>query len=360
MMTIIRDIVCDFNEEDDIEICSDDEDVEFDAGSSRSITYASPSSFFRSTKSKFGRDFGHTTSSVMDITDNDLVVGMQFESKQTTVNAIKEFHIKNSFDYVVVEPRPNTYVGRCKYFGAGCQWRIRASLNIFGRLRKLAELILVYLNQSIPVMALVNKVVSRFGYIVTYRKAWIAKQMALTQIYASSQDENRRVVPVAFAIVEAETKEAWEWLFFNLRTYVTNQPNICIISDRGKGLLAALRSELTGWTSAYSVYCIRHIASNFNKEFRDSDLKERVVKMGYELMRPRFERKLNILRQKNSRAGAWLDQTPKEKLSQAYDQGRRYGHMSTNLAECINGVLKGSRALHITALVKATYYRLNE
>ncbi|KAF1870919.1 hypothetical protein Lal_00030231 [Lupinus albus] len=34
--------------------------------------------------------------------------------------------------------------------------------------------------------------------------------------------------------------------------------------------------------------------------------------------------------------------------------------MTTNLAECINGVLKGSRALPITALVKATYYRLNE
>ncbi|KAF1892092.1 hypothetical protein Lal_00036447 [Lupinus albus] len=82
--------------------------------------------------------------------------------------------------------------------------------------------------------------------------------------------------------------------------------------------------------------------------------------MGYELMRPQFERMLNILRQKTPRAGAWLDQIPKEKWSQAYDQGRRYGHMTTNLAECINGVLKGSRTLPFTALVKATYYRLNE
>ncbi|KAF1874533.1 hypothetical protein Lal_00029960 [Lupinus albus] len=68
---------------------SDDEDVEFDAGSSRSITYASPSSFFRSINSEVVRDFGYTTSSVMDITDNDLVVGMQFESKQTTYTFAK-------------------------------------------------------------------------------------------------------------------------------------------------------------------------------------------------------------------------------------------------------------------------------
>ncbi|KAF1865059.1 hypothetical protein Lal_00004433 [Lupinus albus] len=33
--------------------------------------------------------------------------------------------------------------------------------------------------------------------------------------------------------------------------------------------------------------------------------------------------------------------------------------MTTNLAECVNGVLKGSRALPITSLVQATYHRLN-
>jgi hypothetical protein len=79
---------------------------------------------------------------------------------------------------------------------------------------------------------------------------------------------------------------------------------------------------------------------------------------GYELMRPRFERMLTSLREKNPRAGAWLDKIPKEKWAQSYDEGRRYGHMTTNLAECFNGVLKGSRALPITALVKATFYRL--
>ncbi|KAF1892737.1 hypothetical protein Lal_00042629 [Lupinus albus] len=33
--------------------------------------------------------------------------------------------------------------------------------------------------------------------------------------------------------------------------------------------------------------------------------------------------------------------------------------MITNIAECINGVLKGSRALPIVALVQTPYYRLN-
>ncbi|CAL0310918.1 unnamed protein product [Lupinus luteus] len=396
---------------------------------------------------------------------------MQFESKEATIDAIKQFHIHNSFDYVVKISRPHIFVAQCKHFGAGCEWRVRASFSVKRDVWEIKKIDgthscvftivsqdhskinssfisnciinLVSGDPGIPIKALVKEIVSRFGYTVTYRKAWTAKQLAMSRIYgdweesynelprwmnavqhfapgtivryeasrnyvngvedpsafildrvfwafksfiegfvfckpilqvdgtfltgkytgtlliASSQDGNRRIFPVAFAIVKGETKEAWEWFFYNLRTFVTPQPYICIISDRGTGLLGALRTELPRWCNSKSVYCIRHLASNFNKEFKDSDLKEKVIQMGYELMRPRFERMLSALREKNARAAAWLDHIPKEKWAQCYDEGSRYGHMTTNLAECINGVLKGSRALPITALVRTTYYGLN-
>ncbi|KAL4309527.1 hypothetical protein GQ457_01G056250 [Hibiscus cannabinus] len=51
---------------------------------------------------------------------------------------------------------------------------------------------------------------------------------------------------------------------------------------------------------------------------------------------------------------------PKEKWTNAYDEGFRYGHMTTNLAEAINSSLKGIRNLPITAIVKATYFRLGK
>ncbi|KAF1879675.1 hypothetical protein Lal_00033333 [Lupinus albus] len=138
-------------------------------------------------------------------------------------------------------------------------------------------------------------------------------------------------------------------------TFLTGKYNgTLLIASSQDGLLDALRTELSQWCNAYLVYCIRHVASNFNKEFKDGDLRKR-----YKLMRPRFERMLDDLRQKNPRAAAWLDNIPKEKWTQSYDEGRRYGHMTTNLAECVNGVLKGSRALSITSLVQATYHRLN-
>ena len=44
----------------------------------------------------------------------------------------------------------------------------------------------------------------------------------------------------------------------------------------------------------------------------------------------------------------------------AYDGGKRFGHMTTNLAECINSVLQGARSLPICAIVKTTFERTKD
>ncbi|KAF1894171.1 hypothetical protein Lal_00004093 [Lupinus albus] len=265
-MVIIRDIVNDFSDDEDIELCcDDDEDLELDSSELANITYGIPSSFFVTIDSDAGQDIQNRKNNLSNDFDNELFIGMQFESKDATINAIKQFHIKNSVDYIVVESRPDRYVGQCKYFGSGCQWRIRASLNgkrDLWEIRKIngthtcvstnisqdhtklnssfiANCIihLVSEDPGIPVKALVKEIVTRFGYTVTYRKAWTAKQIAMSQIYGD-----------------------WEGSY----------------------------KELPRWFNTVQCYA----------------------------------------------AG-------------------------TILAECVNGVLKGSRALPITSLVQATYHRLN-
>ncbi|CAL0299428.1 unnamed protein product [Lupinus luteus] len=56
---IIRDIVSDFSDEDEIEFCGEEEeDVEVDSNEGDgNVTYANPSSFFRVTDSEGGRDY---------------------------------------------------------------------------------------------------------------------------------------------------------------------------------------------------------------------------------------------------------------------------------------------------------------
>nr|KYP73970.1 hypothetical protein KK1_006635 [Cajanus cajan] len=50
----------------------------------------------------------------------------------------------------------------------------------------------------------------------------------------------------------------------------------------------------------------------------------------------------------------------KGKWTLAWDNGRRWGYMTTNLAESINSVLKKIRNLPICSMVMATYTRCNK
>ena len=60
----------------------------------------------------------------------------------------------------------------------------------------------------------------------------------------------------------------------------------------------------------------------------------------------------NIVREENPEAAQWLDDIPREKWTLAWDNGQRWGHMTTNLAETINSFLKKIR--NLSSMVMAT------
>ncbi|XP_072072111.1 uncharacterized protein [Arachis hypogaea] len=73
-----------------------------------------------------------------------------------------------------------------------------------------------------------------------------------------------------------------------------------------------------------------------------------------------YEVRYQCLRERGKAYTNWLNRIPRKQYVLAFDDGYRWGHMTTNLIECINSVLKGARNLPITALVKATFYMFNE
>jgi len=68
----------------------------------------------------------------------------------------------------------------------------------------------------------------------------------------------------------------------------------------------------------------------------------------------------NIVREENPGTTQWLDDIPGEKWTLAWDNGKRWGHMTTNLVDSINYVLKKTRNLPISSMVMATYTRCNK
>ncbi|KAH1246721.1 hypothetical protein GmHk_06G016748 [Glycine max] len=177
---------------------------------------------------------------------------------------------------------------------------------------------------------------------------------------ATSQDGNGGVLPLAFVVVEGETLTAWSWFLAHLREHLTNKNEICLISDPHTSIKCVVANEALGWKPphGYHVYCIRHIASNFNRKFNNAKQKEMFKKLAYTPCNHVFDQNLEKFRQLSPAIATWIDHISKEKWSMACDTcGRRYGHMTTNLSECVNKVLKDCRSIPIIALVKSTYSR---
>lgn len=103
-----------------------------------------------------------------------------------------------------------------------------------------------------------------------------------TLFIASAQDGDQSILPLAFAVVEGETVEAWSWFLGLLRQHVVkNRQGVCLVSDKHPSILESIQSHLH-WQPpyAYHVFCIRYLASEFNRMFNNMDLKSLFIFIG--------------------------------------------------------------------------------
>ncbi|KAL5125030.1 hypothetical protein HKD37_02G005320 [Glycine soja] len=107
---------------------------------------------------------------------------------------------------------------------------------------------------SLKISLIQERINGMFNYNISYRKAWKAKQKAITIEYGD-WDESYAVLP--------------SWL--------KHMQNHSLGSIK-----AAVANEALGWQPphAYHVYCVRHIASNFNHKFKNGKQKEMLKKLG--------------------------------------------------------------------------------
>ncbi|XP_050897043.1 uncharacterized protein LOC127103845 [Lathyrus oleraceus] len=186
---------------------------------------------------------------------------------------------------------------------------------------------LVNRDASLKVKVIITHVAEKYKYIISCKKAWIAKckvdgtwlygKYRGTMLMAVAQDGNENIFSIAFALVEKFQ-----------------------------------------YPPSSHVYCIIRIAQNFMREIKDKDLRKIVVNMGYALTEAKFNYYRGEIGRTNNDALSWIDNIPREKWARAFNGGQHWGHMTTNLVEEMNSVLKETRNHPITILVKSTYYRL--
>ncbi|XP_015971830.1 uncharacterized protein LOC107495230 [Arachis duranensis] len=183
-----------------------------------------------------------------------------------------------------------------------------------------------------------------------------------TLLAAIAQDGNSNILHVAFALVEGENAESWSFFLSHLREHVTPQPGLLVISDRHNGIKAALEAPDGGWLppSAYRAFCIRHVVANFALTFKGKDARRLLVNAAYAKTEVKFHYWFDILRSEDPAMCDWANRIEYSLWTQHCHEGRRFRHMTTNISECVNSILKGVRNLPVCSLVKATYGRLAE
>ncbi|XP_016171539.1 uncharacterized protein LOC107613873 [Arachis ipaensis] len=167
---------------------------------------------------------------------------------------------------------------------------------------------LVEADPSLKIKSVIAEVQSKFNYTVSYRKVWLAKQKSVEKIFggwevlyealpiwfeamchkepsaivhfetmptyqgddlvdgthlygkykgyllvAVSQDDNNNIVPIAFAIVEGETSDAWHFFLSSLRQHVVTRDGVGLISDRHESINAAVARRYLRTVHEYEV-----------------------------------------------------------------------------------------------------------
>ncbi|XP_015933131.1 uncharacterized protein LOC107459413 [Arachis duranensis] len=183
-----------------------------------------------------------------------------------------------------------------------------------------------------------------------------------TLLVAVAQDGNQNIVPIAFALVEGETADAWHFFLRSLRMYVVRKDGVGMISDRHDSIRATVNCFGGDWQPprAWWMFCIRHIGSNFLRAFKVPHLQKLVVNIGYSRTVEEYNINYKRLEERGKAYARWCDAIGLRHWVLAFDEGHRWGYVTTNLVECINSVLKGARNLPVLALVRVTYYRLNK
>lgn len=186
-----------------------------------------------------------------------------------------------------------------------------------------------------------------------------------TLLVAISCDADNRLVPLAFALVEKEDNVSWNWFMHLVRTTIVGPGReVCVISDRNPAILNAMRAEIPEHPLVKHRWCIRHFAGNFYRACRNREMTEYLRRLTLVFEPAVFEEMFNELYGLTNEKGKGFlrENLPKKHLwAQAFDQdGVRYGHMTSNMAEIFNKVLKGIRTLPVTAIASFTFDKCNE
>lgn len=187
---------------------------------------------------------------------------------------------------------------------------------------------------------------------------------------ATSVDANGSLFPVAYAVIDAENDANWFWFLEHLRNVLqaetthifcdadnsAESDELVFLSDRQKGLIEGVDRLFPHSPHAY---CLRHLEDNMHKQFKHPDLKTLLWKAARATTETDFNKCLQDMRLIDPDCVDWLLGTANpEHWADLYFKGKRYGHLTSNIAEAFNAKLMAAREMPILAMLEEIRHQL--
>nr|XP_017239829.1 PREDICTED: uncharacterized protein LOC108212616 [Daucus carota subsp. sativus] len=129
-------------------------------------------------------------------------------------------------------------------------------------------------------------------------------------------DANDGMYPVAWAVVEAENNDSWNWFLANLRDdlRVINDGAFTFISDRQKGLINALEAVFPG---AEHRFCVMHLYRNMWKEHKGIGVRSCLWLAARATTDYTFNKHMEELKKLSKKCYDWLNEKPRSRWSRS-------------------------------------------
>ncbi|KAK4398073.1 hypothetical protein Sango_1282800 [Sesamum angolense] len=248
--------------------------------------------------------------------------GMLFKTKEELMEAVQDHSIRHA--------RREYYKLRVQELSGKCSAStVQKSSGVDGRAYIASLHLTREMQPSYGIKHVIQNVKDQTGYDVPYQKAWYSLKMAREIVYGT-----------------------WESSVQKLPAYLGAIQNII------QELLLNGNTRLTG------VNCVdgTHLYTKYKYKLliaaaMDGNQQDLCWQAGSEYQLRKFNRIMDEIKKQDVKAFAYLDAINKEKWAASHDGGWRCGILTTNMSECINGVLKGARRLPVSALVEITLER---
>lgn len=171
---------------------------------------------------------------------------------------------------------------------------------------------------------------------------------------AVSLDPNNNIFPIAYAIVESETKDSWMWFLNLLNADIgfENEHTWTFMSDKQKGLIPAFETLLP---NAENRYCVRHLHSNMKRDgFTGLAIKMALWGAAKATRVEEFYRRMQELRDIDEDAYQWLVNKPPQNWSRShFSPYPKCDILLNNMCECFNSFILDAREKPIISLLEA-------